>query len=64
MHGLLREDKPLEGLPGDGNSKTDRTLGISSVPDRPGVRPAPHRENVGMGPFTGAMYEKLTDFRS
>ena len=63
MDGLLREDKPLESMQGDENLKTKRSLGTSRVPDRPGVRPAPHGENVGKGPFASAMYAKLNEIQ-
>lgn len=63
MDDLLIEDKPLESMLGNGNLKTKRSLGTSSVPDRPGVRPAPHGENVGIGPFAGAMYAKLNEIQ-
>ncbi|KAF1967667.1 hypothetical protein BU23DRAFT_377062, partial [Bimuria novae-zelandiae CBS 107.79] len=46
MDGLLIEDKPLEDILGDGNLKIKRSVRTSSVPDRPGVRPAPHGENI------------------
>ena len=59
MNGLLIEDKSLENVQSDRNLKTRRILGTSSIPDRPGVRPAPHGENVGIDPFAGVVYAKL-----
>jgi predicted ferric reductase len=53
MDGLLRRDKPSiqlnpyeEHLSQDGKAK--RRLEVSSTPDRPGIRPAPHGGNVSI----------------
>lgn len=50
MDDLLKGDKHSGDSMQDENSmtvgKADRNLGTSNGPDRPGVRPAPHGENV------------------